>query len=277
MSEGASTSNEPPRPIEMNLIIIRHAERVDETDTQSRQEFGRAVACKQVWYGDAWLSQNGFLQAAAMAEKVSRSLASREHLFSKVFVSPLQRTISTAEPLCKALDKPLAATKSLAFAKALMDHARENNDDISACFSQMALYKYDFQPKEGVVYEMEKALDQSWQKCIVRLARAEFEKNSSTGRANVLLVSHRELVHALANLASNAESFRPGYATATAFRISITAQDIICNIQLVLPPTDEVFDASFLDAGWEIGQDVNSVGVFCTRFGSRVVNDGRGV
>ena len=254
----------PAIPLDINLIVIRHAERVDETD--QRNVFTQAVKNAKAWHGDPWISQSGFAQAAKMAEVVAKSLGSRKDTFSKVYVSPLQRTVATAELLCKALDKPLAATKSLAFAKALIDYGASHNGDISNCFEQMAFYRYDFEPKKGICYDIDKVLDKSWQKCLVRLARAEFEANISSntsstihtsssdgeikvGRANVVVVSHRELVHELASLASNTQSFRPGYATATAFRIKISAHDSICDIQMIMPPTDEIFDSSFLDGG----------------------------
>lgn len=256
----------------LNLIVVRHAERSDKVD---KSDFQQTAKTKGVWPGDPWLTKKGkFEQSPAMAKAVSKSLEGHEDKFKAIYVSPMQRTLATAEPLCQAMNKPLVTVKSLAYAAAVIRFWLKNEEKIDDLLPQLAYFKKDhYERMQNVEYRNLEASYDHWhryfkddERCWHDLWKhwlmnaAWRERDPMTGEANMIVVSHRELIYGLMELATNVKRrdiTKPDYASAASFTMDIVLRKNkrdkkgrrtlnLENVRMVHKATNDVFDASFL-------------------------------
>jgi broad specificity phosphatase PhoE len=234
---------------DVTVIMVRHGERIDETWHQGG--FRNAVAQGHVWMGDPWLSEHGREQCHNTAQTLKQSLGSDyKNYFTKVYTSPLQRCIRTAEPFAQALGKPVQIVNALSE----LEKQVHNMGLRPETMRRMDWYKHHYEKTPGIEYSDAHAdADSGLWNALNRIGHEECGEN---GRAYILAVTHRESMHQACKL-SGEKCKIAGFASMTGFRYQLSyehGQAKMLGPRIVLPTTTDPY--AFYVLRFEIQENV---------------------
>lgn len=196
-----------PKVPRCEVFVVRHGERLDEVPGNDWRQ-----RCPAQWF-DPPLTDKGKRQAEYAASQLQ--LQDSSITFDVIYCSPLQRCVSTAAYFSQAFGAPIKLVPGLGECCAAMRGAKYQQ----MCHNLLPMHELTKLCPQATFCEtdsdvMERFVGMAGQTCVGRLAKK---------KGRILVISHREAIRDLAQLAGISERLRTAYAAIAQFTCSNAA------------------------------------------------------